>query len=182
MRSHAERDEHIKLAVVLNRYLDPTHTFWTSIENRPISAISGKYQKMTGARAGIPDVLVLHRGSNGISVVFIELKSRSGEFTMSQLKVREELLAAGARWIAVRSWRGALVALARAGIPFRRKWQEPELPAWEEPAVEPKRLVFPPDVIAARRAAQRRRDVRRQARIVAARAAAASATVVAQGE
>jgi hypothetical protein len=57
LRSHAERDEHIKLAKLLNYYLDPGTTFWTSIENRAVSKISGMLQRITGARAGLPDIL-----------------------------------------------------------------------------------------------------------------------------
>jgi hypothetical protein len=44
-RLYAERREHIKLAKLLNYYLDPTTVFWSSIENRPVSAVSGMYQK-----------------------------------------------------------------------------------------------------------------------------------------
>jgi hypothetical protein len=40
-----EQDEHIKLAGLLARYLDPACTFSTSLENKPISAVSGMYQK-----------------------------------------------------------------------------------------------------------------------------------------
>jgi hypothetical protein len=119
--SHAEHREHIRLAKLLDYYIDKSHTFWTSIENKPVSVVSGKYQKRTGFKAGLPDVMVIHRGKRGIVIVFIELKSRSGEFATVQRRVREELLAAGALWFGVRSARAALAALVRAGIPFGHK-------------------------------------------------------------
>jgi hypothetical protein len=172
LRSHAERDEHIKLAKLLDYYLDPEKTFWTSIENRPVSSVSGMYQKMTGVRAGLPDILVLHRINTGTGVVFIELKSRTGELTTAQREIRRELLAAGAVWQAVRSARGALFALHRLYVPFGRKWTVPHLPQWEMPASEPAQLGYPPDVAAARRAAKRRYVERARERKALGRAGA----------
>jgi hypothetical protein len=175
LRSHAERNEHIKLAKLLDYYLDPENTFWMSNENRPVSAVSGMFQKLTGVRSGIPDLLVLHRSDNGTRVVFIELKSRTGEFTMAQRETRRDLLAAGAVWWAARSARGALVALLRSGVPFRRKWRALQLPPWEMPALEPAQLGYPPDVAAARRAAQRRYVARARERKLAERPGASAA-------
>jgi hypothetical protein len=59
---------------MLAKYLDPETTFWTSLENKPISRVSGFFQKQRGERSGLPDVLVLYRGK----LIFIELKSRCG--------------------------------------------------------------------------------------------------------
>jgi hypothetical protein len=172
MRSHEELYEQIRLAKLLDYYLDTENTFWTSIENRPISKLSGMFQKKMGVRAGLPDVLVLHRTDTGMRVIFIELKSRAGEFTTPQREIRRELVAVGVTWWATRSARGALFALARSGCPFRRKWSVPKLPQWEMPALEPAQLRFPPDVVAVRRAAQRRFAERARERKVAERAAA----------
>ena len=38
-----ESREHIRLAKLLNYYLDPETTFWSSLENKPRSAISGMF-------------------------------------------------------------------------------------------------------------------------------------------
>jgi hypothetical protein len=175
LRSYAERHEHIKLAKLLNYYLDPNLSFWSSIENRPASAVSGRYQKLTGVRACLPDILVLYRSNTGIGVVFIELKSRAGEFTTVQREIRRELVEVGAVWQAVRSARGALFALLRLGVPFRRKWRAPQLPQWEMPASEPAQLSVPPDVAAARRAAHRRSAERARERRAAERVGAPAA-------
>jgi hypothetical protein len=166
-----ERDEHIKLAKLLASYLDPSCTFWTSLENRPLSAISGMYQKKRGVKSGLPDVAVLHRRGTGTIAVFIELKSRRRAVSKAQRQIRLELLPVGAVWWMTRSARAALVALHRSGIAFRRKWQPPQLKPWEGPFADTQRLPVPPNVAAERRAASQRQNERRRARVAAARAA-----------
>jgi hypothetical protein len=47
-----EWNEHVKLAELLTRYLDPSCTFWTSLENKPLSRVSGLFQKRRGVRSG----------------------------------------------------------------------------------------------------------------------------------
>jgi hypothetical protein len=54
--------EQTKLAEMLDKYLDPADTFWTSLENKPISRLSGIFQKKRGVRSGLPDELVIWRG------------------------------------------------------------------------------------------------------------------------
>ena len=44
-----EWTEQTKLAEMLEKYLDPANTFWTSLENKPISRLSGIFQKKRGA-------------------------------------------------------------------------------------------------------------------------------------
>ena len=46
----------MKLSVMLDKYL-PDCTFWTSLENKPISRISGIFQKKRGIRSGLADYL-----------------------------------------------------------------------------------------------------------------------------
>ena len=46
-----ESTEHIKLAALLDKYLDPSCTFWTSLENKPLSMLSGLFQKRRGCGA-----------------------------------------------------------------------------------------------------------------------------------
>ena len=82
----------MKLSVMLDKYL-PDATFWTSLENKPISRISGIFQKKRGIRSGIPDLFVLNSGRRPI---FVELKSRAGVASKAQKQVRVELLSAGA--------------------------------------------------------------------------------------
>jgi hypothetical protein len=64
-----EWTEQTKLAGMLDKYLDPADTFWTSLENKPISRLSGIFQKKRGVRSGLPDVLVISRGKP----IFVEL-------------------------------------------------------------------------------------------------------------
>jgi hypothetical protein len=44
----------MKLSVLLDKYL-PDSIFWTSLECKPISRISGIFQKKRGVRSGLPD-------------------------------------------------------------------------------------------------------------------------------
>ena len=46
-----EWNEHIKLAGLLEKYLDPSCTFWTSLENKPLTMLSGIFQKRRGVRS-----------------------------------------------------------------------------------------------------------------------------------
>src|SRR5215472_9784087 len=75
--------EQTKLAGMLAKYLDPATTFWTSLENKPLSRLSGLFQKRRGVRSGIPDILILYLGKP----IFVELKSPK-----MQKQVRVELL------------------------------------------------------------------------------------------
>jgi len=93
-----ESMEQTKLVGLLARYLDPSCTFWTSLENKPISAVSGMLQKRRGVRSGLPDILVLFRHDTGTLVIFIELKSRRGRVSPVQKQVRAEMLPTGAVW------------------------------------------------------------------------------------
>ena len=150
--------EQMKLSVMLDKYLDPSRTFWTSLENKPISRISGIFQKKRGIRSGLSDLFVLDSGRP----IFVELKSRAGVATKAQKQVRVELLSAGATWWMARSARAALMALHLSGVVFRRRWKPPRLKPWEGPFEDPtRRLPQAPDVAARRRAARRRWRARR---------------------
>jgi hypothetical protein len=145
--------EQIRLAEMLDEYLDPADTFWTSLENKPLSRLSGIFQKRRGVRSGLPDVLVIWRGKP----IFVELKSRAGVASKAQKQIRAKLVPAGADWWLARSARAALVGLRLAGVAFRRRWRPPRLRSWEGPFADPtQRLPQAPDVAARRRAARRR--------------------------
>ena len=164
-----EWTEQTKLAEMLDKYLDPADTFWTSLENKPISRLSGIFQKRRGVRSGLPDVQVIWRGKP----IFVELKSRAGVASKTQKKIRLEMLPAGADWWLTRSARAALMALHLSGVVFRRRWKPPRLKPWEGPFADPnQRLPQAPDVAALRRAARRRWRARQRARAAQCAAAA----------
>jgi hypothetical protein len=125
--------EHIKLASLLEKYLDPSCTFFTSLENKPLTMIRGLFQKRRGVRSGLPDVLVLVRRAGS----FIELKSRRGVASKVQKELRLEILPTGALWWMARSARAAMMALSLSGVVFRRKWERPRLQPWEGPFPDP---------------------------------------------
>jgi hypothetical protein len=164
-----EWQEQMKLSAMLDKYLNPACTFWTSLENKPISRISGIFQKKRGVRSGLPDVFVLHSGKP----IFVELKSRAGVASKTQREVRAELLPAGATWWMARSARAAMMALHLSGVAFRRHWKPPRLRPWEGPFADPtRRLPQAGDVAARRRAARRRWRARQRVREAAKLAAA----------
>ncbi|MBO0758492.1 MAG: hypothetical protein J2P54_21790, partial [Bradyrhizobiaceae bacterium] len=115
--------EHIHLAEMLENYLDPAYTFWTSLENKPLSPVSGVFQQKRGVKSGLPNVLVLSNGKT----VFVELKSRRGVASKAQKPIRAQLLPVGAEWWMARTARAAMTALQRYGVVFRRKWKPPKL-------------------------------------------------------
>jgi hypothetical protein len=154
------------LARLLTEYLARSCAFWTSLENRPRSRLSGLLQKKRGVRSGLPDVMVICR-----KVVFVEVKSRSGRASLAQKQVRDELVAVGCEWFMARSARAALTALDRAGVPFRRPWRPVQLRPWEGPfSGAERRLPQHPEVAARQREACRRWRERKHALKLAAAA------------
>ena len=147
-----EWSEQTRLAEMLAKYLDPASTFWTSLENKPLSRLSGLFQKRRGVRSGLPDVLVIFRQKP----IFVELKSRAGVASKAQKQIRAKLLPAGADWWLARSARAALMALHLSGVVFRRKWKPPRLKLWEGPFADTQRLPQHPSVAAERAAARKR--------------------------
>jgi hypothetical protein len=124
-----EWSERTKLARLLTIYLDPETTFWTSLKHKPLSRISGLFQKRRGIKSGVPDLLCVHRGRP----IFVELKSRAGVASKAQKQIRAEMLPAGATWWMARSARAAMTALHSSAVVFRRPWKPPRLRPWEGP-------------------------------------------------
>jgi hypothetical protein len=138
-----ERAVQIDLAAQLAE-LNPASVFWTAVDNQPWSKVAGILRKRRGCRCGVPDLLILHKGT----LIGLELKSRSGRVSRAQKEVRLEMLRAGGLWFLVRNTRGALVALNRCGIRFRRRWTPPVLEPWEEPVADPEQpMVWHPEVL-----------------------------------
>jgi len=90
------------------KYLDPSCTFWTSLENRPSSWLNALLQKKRGVRSGLPDVKVIFRQRP----VFMEMKSRAGIASEAPRRIRDELVAAGCEWWLERR----IVRLNREGL------------------------------------------------------------------
>jgi hypothetical protein len=135
--------EQVKLARLLDKWLDADCAFWTATDPVAASATSGAMRKKRGVKPGVPDVLVWYLGQS----IAIELKSRRGQCSPSQRAVREALLRAGTQWWVCRSADAAMWALYQSGVPFRtivyedgtiERWQQPELPAWEVPKRDPR--------------------------------------------
>jgi hypothetical protein len=169
-RRKSQREEwstQTTLARLLEKYLDPQTTFWTSLENRPRSFLAGLLQKKRGVRSGLPDVMVILPQRS----LFLEIKGPGGRASKAQKRIREKLVAVDCRWWMARSARAALVALHRSGVEFRGAWEPPaDLRPWEGPFDgSEKRLPQHPAVAARQRAYCRRWRERKRARVLAAR-------------
>jgi hypothetical protein len=171
-RRASRREEWItqsEFAELLTKYLDPSCTRWQSLDNKPLSRISGFLQKKRGIKSGCVDVEIFFRRKPSprcpTHVVLIELKSRRGIASRSQKQLRLESLRTGEKWYMARTARAALMALHLEGAPFRRKWRPPRLEPWEGPFSDPtRRLPQHPEVAAERREAARRHRLRKELR------------------
>jgi hypothetical protein len=146
----------------------PSDAFWTATDATTTSPTTGLMRRMRGCKAGLPDFLILYRGT----LIAIELKSPQGRCTPSQRAVREALLRAGADWVESRSANAVMQAVREAGVPFNmithsdgtiECWRQPELAPWEVPRRDPaERRPSAPEVAEERRASQRRWRERQQ--------------------
>jgi hypothetical protein len=160
-----ERAEHVKLAALLNEYLDVSRAFWSPLENKPRSPISGMHQRMIGCRSGLPDIFVLLRRAGGTCVIFVEMKSIRGRMSPAQKQVRAELLPTGAKYYMARTAVAALAALKRERVPFRKPWTPPEIEDWAGPFSDiSRKLPAHPAVSEERREEKRRYRLRRAMR------------------
>jgi hypothetical protein len=158
-----------EFAALLTEYLDPSCAWFTSLENKPLSRISGMLQKKRGVKSGVADVQILYRRKPSsrcpTHVIFIELKAPHGVASKSQKLTRVELLPTGATWWLARTAVAAMMALHLERVPLRRKWRPPRLEPWEGPFADPtQRLPQHPEVAQERREAARRYRLRKELR------------------
>ena len=168
MANH-EWSQQALLARLLDKWIDPTTTFWTATDPVTSSPLAGFMRKKRGVKPGVPDTLIWHRRRS----VAIELKGRSVRCSPAQRVVREALLRAGCQWWECKSAHAAMWALKESGVKFRtfgrsdgtvERWRQPKPEAWEVPRRDPsERRPMHPRVREARRDAARRRQARRLA-------------------
>ena len=151
----------VEVARLFATWLPSDDALWTATDATTTSPTTGAMRRLRGCRAGLPDILIVHRGG----LIAIELKSPQGRCSASQRAVREALLAAGADWWEARSANAAMAALALSGVKFRmiahsdgeiECWRQPELAPWEIPRRDLAEVrPSAPQLAARRRAAQR---------------------------
>jgi hypothetical protein len=91
-------------------------TWWTSIAHGETADFKrGARMKARGAKAGVPDILIVDNGS----CFWIELKAAGGTISSKQAQCHAELLTAGARVAICRSVDGVADILALWGIRTR---------------------------------------------------------------
>jgi len=110
---HEWRDQRA-YAVFLSKALPPD-AYWTAIDvGGSKSVMHGVLRKARGVKAGIPDLLVVHRGRT----LWMECKSGTS-LSPAQKTTRDALLANGHQWALVRRPEDLETALLAAGIPLR---------------------------------------------------------------
>lgn len=124
--------EQVRLAKLLDKWLDPSRRCWSATDPVAASLTAGAMRRKRGVKAGLPDILIWYCGRS----IAIELKSRYGKCTRTQRAMREQLMAAQVEWWVCRSAISAMWVLYAAGVPFRlhvaddgarERWVQPEL-------------------------------------------------------
>ena len=168
MANHEWREQ-VRLAGLLDKWLDDTCSFATATDPVTSSALSGWLRRRRGVKAGTPDTLIWHRGKS----ITIEMKSRGGRCSPAQRAVRSALIRSGVQWWVCKSAHAAMWALKESGVKFRlfvrsdgavERWRQPALEPWEVPRRDPsERRPMHPRTAAQRREAARRRRERQRA-------------------
>jgi hypothetical protein len=115
-RATPEQDFHKMVAEYLDLVLTP-ETFWTTIPLGGGGRLRGAVLKGMGVKAGVPDILLVHRER----AFFIELKSARGRMSDAQIETGIKLSIAGGRTFLCRSIDDIRDALNWFGIPTREK-------------------------------------------------------------
>ena len=182
MSRREEWREQVRLASLLDKWMDPSCAFWSATDPVAHSAMSGLMRKRRGVKSGVPDTLVWYRRKS----ITIEMKSQSGRCSAAQRAAREALIRAGAEWWVCRTASAAMWALKRSGVRFRElvhadgsteRWRQPRLAQWEVPRRDPaERRPNAPEVVAERREVARRWRDRRALKAAQATTQRADAT------
>jgi hypothetical protein len=161
--ARTEWDEQVKLAALLDRWLDPDCSCWTATDPVAGTATTGAMRKKRGVKPGVPDTLVWYCGKT----IAIEMKSASGKCSPAQREFREKLLCARVEYWVCRTANAAMWAARRSGVRFRtivhengatETWCQPRLPDWEKPRRDPSEpRAQHPEIARQRNAAARRR-------------------------
>jgi hypothetical protein len=87
----------------IKQYLDivlSADSFWTAINPIPSkSIIAAANSKAMGMKAGVPDILILHKGKT----IWIEVKKEGGYLSRRQKEVHEQIAMAGGDVFTARS-------------------------------------------------------------------------------
>lgn len=113
-----EQQLHFAVASFLHLCLDP-QVFWTTIGHGVYAGegrrMRGAMQRRAGQKAGVPDILIVHRGQ----AHWIELKAPRGRTTDAQDVVHDALQRAGCRVSIARSIDDVKEKLIEWSIPTR---------------------------------------------------------------
>lgn len=103
--------------VDLLAYCLPPDVFWTAIQPRPFkSKAAAGMAKRLGAKAGIPDIIVLCDGE----FIGIELKNgKAGRQSVQQKARAREIFASGGKYFVARSVDEFVDILRDCGVPLR---------------------------------------------------------------
>lgn len=113
-RSHPEQSLQTRVAGYLSWALAPP-AFFTAVGHGGGGALRGAILKGMGLKAGVPDILIIHKGR----CIFIELKANKGKLSPEQILVHQLLTVAGAITTVCRSLDEVRMKLELWDIPLR---------------------------------------------------------------
>lgn len=123
-RARAEHELQRRVAEWLMKALPPRtcETWWTAVDAAiPLpgkeGAIIGAMRKARGVRAGVPDLVFLHRGQ----LIAIELKAPDGSMSMEQQVEAPWFRRCGGQWHEARSLEDVAGILESHGVRLRAR-------------------------------------------------------------
>ena len=117
-RQHPEAALQRACVALLSLMPDPAKggPYWTAINPAPPKGrIQGAIAKSLGARAGVPDILIVWQGR----AHFIELKAKAGRLSPAQVQASEEINHAGGSVQVARTLDEFAAILADIGLPVK---------------------------------------------------------------
>jgi len=112
-RAAPEASLHRQVAAFLARAL-PRDAWWTTFPAGGGGRVRGAQLRRAGLKAGVPDILIVHRGT----AHWIELKAKKGRISDVQIATNAALVAAGCRVHVARSVDDVALSLQQWGIPL----------------------------------------------------------------
>lgn len=114
----------------------PDDAFVSSVDHaRKQSQLSGLFQRARGVRAGLPDLVIVHRGR----AYWMEVKTDAGSLSDAQRALHVEIRRAGAEVAVVRSIEDAEGWCRTWGVPLRATTLTPTVRAALSGEARPKR-------------------------------------------
>lgn len=114
----------VAVAHMLQLVLDPDRTWWTAIDHAAkLSARYGGERKKRGVKRGLPDIMLMIKGTNAplADVIGIELKTDKGRLSPAQIEVGTAWMKMGHAVYVARSLEEVQEILDHLHVPMRSR-------------------------------------------------------------